>query len=750
MALALTLLATATADAAAPAVESDETVYINLDYYGVPTDTRIVKGVSLNGHTEFTDYGNYDSVYNMSSFDEPDLTTPGETHWTISDNSLQRFYYECLPQSEEPLTLPWNFDVSYKLNGVPVTAEECAGAKGLVEITLKAVPNRLASAYYRNNMMLICATGIDMSESLSIDAPGAQIQSFGTYKLVVFMGLPGEESTFTVRIGSDSFESMGMIICMAPATLSSLDILADVKDVKDRVDASGDALYAGLTGVLNTLDSMKSGVDTLSGGIQGINDVRQKLITSRGELDPKTDEALEALEALAGESESLIPTLTQMKGTISSLNTTATGMLDTVKQTSLDITEYENLLVQLYSNLDELQSFFGDTQDYIDAMRDFRDDFEGFRDETKDFMSDVREKTGDFSYSDELIQFSGNLEQVRKDLQDLGAASDMLSDSMKVLELAMDTMGVDIPTIPGGIVEGVINDLDTLQSALSSVSANTGYLLEAVAGATDPNSGISDMLLTGQTISENMDDIIGTADELWDELMVLTQSAETLEAPEFEALDEYENLPYKFAQDGQRVSELAVGTMESINRVLGELPALSSELTDITSLSTETIDKANSLTTSVSKTLDSTAKALEQAKTTLRSVREQADASTQQSVDGLLDVLQKAVQSNNTGSIQNAADSIHEAIDDAQVDLEDDTNVLNIDSNAKLESVTSTLNPSPTSLQFIMRTKEISLEDVEDEAENDGEAEDVGVIARIKNIFTKLFEAITSVFSSDE
>lgn len=66
---------------------------------------------------------------------------------------------------------------------------------------IHAVPNTYASDYYKNNMMLVCATGIDMSKALSIDAPGAQIQSFGTYKLVMFMGLPGEENTFTVRIG---------------------------------------------------------------------------------------------------------------------------------------------------------------------------------------------------------------------------------------------------------------------------------------------------------------------------------------------------------------------------------------------------------------------------------------------------------------------------------------------------------------------------------------------------------------------
>ena len=69
-----------TAQAAAPSIETDEAVYINLDYYGIPTATRIVKGVNLNGHTEFTDYGNYSEVYNMSTYDHP----------TLQDGSVSR------------------------------------------------------------------------------------------------------------------------------------------------------------------------------------------------------------------------------------------------------------------------------------------------------------------------------------------------------------------------------------------------------------------------------------------------------------------------------------------------------------------------------------------------------------------------------------------------------------------------------------------------------------------------------------
>ena len=104
------------AQAAAPTVETDESVYINMDYYGAPTNTRIVKGVSLNGHTEFTDFGSYADVYNMSTYDEP-VIKDNSVYWKLSDTSKQRFYYECIPTDKVNIQMPWNFDVSYKLNG---------------------------------------------------------------------------------------------------------------------------------------------------------------------------------------------------------------------------------------------------------------------------------------------------------------------------------------------------------------------------------------------------------------------------------------------------------------------------------------------------------------------------------------------------------------------------------------------------------------------------------------------------------
>ena len=112
--------------AAAPAVTTDETAYVTLDYYGSIDHLSIVKACSLNGLTAFADYGKYQSVNNMTTLDEP-VVFGDMVDWEITEEVPNRFYYEVVPE-EQSITLPWSFDISYRLNGKPATGESLAGA----------------------------------------------------------------------------------------------------------------------------------------------------------------------------------------------------------------------------------------------------------------------------------------------------------------------------------------------------------------------------------------------------------------------------------------------------------------------------------------------------------------------------------------------------------------------------------------------------------------------------------------------
>ena len=571
-----------------------------------------------------------------------------------------------------------------------------------MEITIHAVPNSYASDYYKNNMMLVCGTGIDMSKALSIDAPGAQIQSVGTYKLVVFMGMPGEESTFTVRIGSDNFENMGMFMFMTPATLSSLDIISDLKDVKDRLSNSGDSLYSGMSSMLDTMQSMQNGMGTMSSGISGINAVRQQLIKDRGTIDPKTDAALTALEKLTGESDSLIPELNNTKDTLVKLNSTTNSILNTLEESGADITEYQTLLQNIRTSLNNLE----------------------------DLMDDLDDKTGsEWLYISEL---QSDISKLKKNLKAIQDDMSNLNDKIDAITKAVTNAGTkalthlqnmeDAGVVPSGSTKMAYELLNTFAGKGKELTDALKHLNDNLSSTSSSLSGFLD---TSDSILDNLDDIC-------------------------DVLDDYKGLGQDFTAEGKKLTELANTTLGRVNQQLTEIPALTESLNQLTSITSSSIDKGTELIGTTTKTLTASYQLLDTVNSTLRSVRSDADASTQTTLDGLLDVLDKASRSNSSNKLQNATDDIHNAIDDAKTDLEDDTNILNIDSSADLQSVTSSMNPTPSSLQFILRTQEISTDDDDDAVTSDQDAADEGVLARIVNIFKKLASAIYGVFASEE
>lgn len=741
------------AQAAAPTVETDETVYINMDYYGAPTNTRIVKGVNLNGHTEFTDFGDYKDVYNMSTFDEPTLKE-GSVYWKLNTDK-NRFYYECIPNDTVNIQMPWNFDVSYKLNGVPVEADQCAGASGTIQMDIHAVPNTYASDYYKNNMMLVCATGIDMSKALSIDAPGAQIQSFGTYKLVMFMGLPGEENTFTVRIGSNDFESMGLIMFMTPATTSALDIMSSMRDIKDRLENSGDNLYTGVSSMLSTMQAVQSSLSSMSSGISGIDQVRKQLIKDRGTLDPRTDAALNALDELTGKSDSLIPELNSAKETLTALNATTSSILTTLEESGEDIPEYQKLLNDVKTSLGNLEDLFDDLDDETDnsswTIAQIRSASEDLKDELDALTEDLKSLSGSLDDLDLETPVSTELKNYVSAMTSSTAQSAGKDASQKKYLEIMSTITRDMSDEEKAEIEekakaeaAKAGEAAGAAAVQSSAAYNNAQALAAL--MTGIKSGSSAVTSDMQSMTKQLESVTKEISGLLDATNSLLKDLEDIA----DVFDEYKGLPQDFTAEGKKLTELANGSLDRVNKMLADIPALRESLDSLTKTATASIDKTTDLMSSTTKALSTSYDLMNTANSVLRSVRSQADASTQTTIDSLLDTLGKLSGSTASGQMQTATNSIHSAVKDAETDLEDDTNVLNIDTSADLESVTSSMNPSPSSLQFILRTEEISVDDDDDDGISDQDAADEGVLARICNIFKKLFTAITGVFTSDD
>ena len=346
------------------AVDVDETMYINLDYYGRPDKINVVKGLNLNGRTEFTDYGTYLDVTNMSNQTVPDLGD-GTVTWNFPQAQKERFYYKCALDKSQ-ITLPWDFDVSYKLNGVPTDGDKLAGASGLVEINIKAEPNDNAGEYYRNNMMLMVAVPVDMGKCYSVEAEGSQTQNLGETTAVVFTALPGEDGDYTVRIGTDSFETTGVIMAMMPGTVEDLEHIKDLKEAKDTWQDAGDELYDSLEQMARSVEDMRQGVGQVRTGLDSAESARQKWSNSKDSILAGNDQTLASLTSVSQQLETMIPHLQTAKESAEVIHKSMGDIVNTMG-------EMQDPLRKLHTRLNNIKSsaegISGNIPELMDLMQ---------------------------------------------------------------------------------------------------------------------------------------------------------------------------------------------------------------------------------------------------------------------------------------------------------------------------------------------------------------------------------------------
>ena len=312
----------------------DEAYYAMTDYYGNLTEGSVVKSYLTNGYSTLTDYGQYDEVLNLTDGTVPSSAGGMTTFRFDAGTAPSHFYFE--GKTTRPFeALPWTLAVSYKLNGVPTRAEELAGKTGVVQINLDAIPNPDASEYARNNYTLEAMAIFNQDDILSLEAPGAQVQLIGNLRAVLFIGLPGEECHYTIRVGSEDFSFGGLTFMLVPATLSQLEEIAKLSERKDDLEDNYNKLSGSLDSLLDALYSMTGSLNASASGLDKLNEARGIFSGGKGVLYDGTDALREDLSNLSelldpveGQIETLSRTISDSKSVLNSMSNTSSDLRD--------------------------------------------------------------------------------------------------------------------------------------------------------------------------------------------------------------------------------------------------------------------------------------------------------------------------------------------------------------------------------------------------------------------------------------
>ncbi|MDY5478674.1 MAG: methyl-accepting chemotaxis protein [Enterocloster clostridioformis] len=811
---------------AQPSVDVDETMYVNLDYYGRVDKINVVKGVGLNGQTEFTDYGTYENVINMSNSIEPVLGD-GTVTWQLPEAQRGRFYYKCAVDKDR-IVLPWDFDVSYKLNGVPTDGDKLAGASGLIEINVKAEPNDNAGEYYRNNMMLMVAVPVDMSKCYSVEAEGSQTQNLGDTTAVVFTALPGEDGDYTVRIGTDSFETIGVIMAMVPGTVEDLEHIKDLKEAKDTWQDAGDELYDSLEQMAKSVENMRQGVNQVRQGMDSAESARQKWSNSKDSILAGNDQTLAALTSVAQQMDTMIPHLQTAKDCAevvhSSMNdivNTLGDMQDPLRKLQTRLKNIENSAGGISSDLPELHKTMEsiialDTQlrasqdtllTYLSRYKSSSTKARRLYDEELDEeeledMEDVdygvsnggshsssgggssQENTQNNNQGNDQGSGNSGSSTDGKDNPDGGAGGSGSADGSGTESGSGSgsTAGGGSTSGSGSRAEGGSTSGNGTESGSTSGS-KTESGSDSAAGGGNPGGGTTESSTTSGNTGSNAPDtgsvisstkntgntglagISATASIERKNIPLVSSpdpqsAAEAIEQSLYEKVAVLQDLSAQSKSLTDRMSNLMDDTSDSakysaeivdnMDYLIEDLKALNDSL-DVYYPDLQTaLDDSQELVRRTTDALNNGISTLTIIQNTLKDSSDDFDAAARDSLRGSMELLDKSLNIlDSTTVMRQAGRTMKDTIDNELDKFDTDNRFLFMDPSAEKVSFTSDRNKPPKTLQIVMRTDEIS---VDDDTAKTADAEVAKAkespLRRMWNVLVQMWKAMVSIFKN--
>jgi X-X-X-Leu-X-X-Gly heptad repeat protein len=247
--------------------DKEEVVYALLGFGGNIDNAYVVNHFKLAEGGYLSDYGNYQKANNLTN------TYP----ITIDDQQVAiaadqgDFYYE--GDVANPV-LPWQVDITYKLDGKAVAAAEAgtlAGKSGRLELSIATTQNPSVDASFYENYALQVSLALDASKSSNLNAPDATVVAAGGDRQITYTVLPGSDGDLSFAADVVDFAMPGIQIAAVPFSMSFE--LPDTSSISDQLGTLVDAISALSSGA-SELDGgselLASGVSEFTGGVDDL------------------------------------------------------------------------------------------------------------------------------------------------------------------------------------------------------------------------------------------------------------------------------------------------------------------------------------------------------------------------------------------------------------------------------------------------------------------------------------------------
>ena len=438
-------------------------------------------------------------------------------------------------------------------------------------------------------------------------------------------------------------------------------------------------------------------------GLQELQRARESVSNAKGELYQDADQAIDGLDDVSKKITDLIPHLQNGQQLVQDISNDLNSLTDTGNELGATLNTLKTTISAVQNDLSDVKEVLEDTgkgeKERRQALRNLENNLNNMSETLKDLES--------------MLQ---KLENILKNGEN---AQSELEAVQKIME-ELETYSQQLQGLPG--MGETLNDLKNLFDQLTQIQGSVGnfseQLLLMVEYTRKSVSELQNVCESGAILVGDLKDVLeyDDIDNLADDTDALIDNLKHL-------LTKCEEFTNEVNRANETLNQYQDGTIEMLGKSADLLQGIGDSITDLTSF-------------------------LKNLKTTLQESGKNLDSGTEQTLNGLIDVLEKALDGeSSTGELKDSNTEIKEAIDGKVDEYEDKTNLLELDADAEKVSFTSSKNPAPESLQIILRTQEITIEDSSNEVlDYETEKEDIGLWGRIVNVFQSIWNTIVSWF----
>jgi len=298
-------------------VLKEENIYAKLGSDGSLKGAYVVNSFTLARPGVINDYGEYDTVKNLTTTDK--LET-GEGKVTINAPAGQF----CYQGNIKSLELPWIASVSYLLDGKETSAEKLSGADGQLQMRIRIRKNPAAGGDFAGHYAVQTSVTLNTGVAGEITAEGATIANSGGSKVITWTMLPDSEADYTVSAKITGFYMDGIRFSAVPFSMDIetpdtgifTDKLSQLPDGIKKLDNGASDLKAGAEELEKGAGQLKNGIQAIQPGISGISDGLNALAGQNASLTGGSQEFLKGLTALR---DSLPDQMAELKGALTQL-----------------------------------------------------------------------------------------------------------------------------------------------------------------------------------------------------------------------------------------------------------------------------------------------------------------------------------------------------------------------------------------------------------------------------------------------